>query len=163
MVAWMLKCSLILLTCSMSGGLDRPKIPIIHPLYISVTEFNYNETEHVLEISCKMFADDFEKILNKQNKTSMDISSAKDKTLVEKMAYDYIRKHLRLSVNGSPVNLQFVGFEKENEAAWTYLQVNNVTQLHRLDIMNNLLYDAYDSQISIMHVMVKNTRKSTTS
>jgi hypothetical protein len=132
----------------------------IHPFYVSVTEFNHNQKESVLEISCKLFADDFESTLKTQYKTVIDISNPKDTRLVDKLAYDYLQKHLVLKLNSRPAITQFVGFEKENEAVWCYLQVSNVTQLKKLEITNSLMYEMYDTQIGIMHAMAGGIRKS---
>lgn len=132
-----------------------------HPFYISVTEVNHNAKEKTLEISCKMFLDDFEKTLRDVTKTEVDLNNIKDKAKVEKLISDYINSHLQLKVDGKAVALQFVGFEKESEAAWCYLQVNNVPSVKQLEIKNTLLFEEFDSQISIMHVTVNGTRKST--
>lgn len=132
----------------------------LHPFYVSVTEFNHNQKENTLEISCKLFADDFENTLKTQYKTVVDISNPKDSGQVEKLVYDYLQKRLILKANGKPVVTQFVGFEKENEAVWCYLQVNNVTRLKKLEIINSLLYEMYDTQIGIMHAVSGGARKS---
>jgi len=132
-----------------------------HPFYITVTEINHNAKDKTLEISCKMFLDDFEKTLRDVTKTEVDLSNVKDKAKVNKIISDYISSHLLLKVDGKPVTLQFVGFEKESEAAWCYVQVNNVPSVKQLEIKNTLLFEEFDSQISIMHVTVNGTRKST--
>ena len=36
-----------------------------HPIFVSVTEIEHNAVEKTLEISCKLFVDDFEKSLPK--------------------------------------------------------------------------------------------------
>lgn len=132
-----------------------------HPFYVTVTEINYNAKDKTLEISCKMFLDDFEKTLSALSKASVDLTNIKDKAKVDKLVSDYIATHLQLKVDGKPVSLQYVGFEKESEAAWCYLQVNNVTSVKKIEIRNTLLFEKFDSQISIMHVTVNGTRKST--
>lgn len=134
---------------------------LAHPFYVSVTEFNHNQKENILEISCKMFADDFETTLKTQYKTVIDITHPKDPKQVEKLAFDYLQKHLQLKINGRQAVYQFIGYEKENEAVWCYLQVNNVTAVKKLEISNNLLYEMYNTQISIMHASVGGNRKST--
>jgi len=145
---------------SSSNSLHENEV-VFHPFYVSVTEIDYNAREGSLEISCKMFADDFENTLREQFKTKIDFAQPKDSKQLERMVYQYVQKHLQLKVNGKPASLQFVGFEKENEAAWCYLQVSNVPAVKRLDITNSLLYESYDSQISIMHVSVNGNRQST--
>lgn len=131
-----------------------------HPFYVSVTEINHNSKEKILEISCKLFLDDLEKTLTNINKTAVDLTNVKDKSKTGKMISDYLVKHLQLKVDGKPVALQYIGYEKEKEAAWCYLQVNNVTSVKQLEINNTLLFEEFDGQISIMHVTVNGTRKS---
>lgn len=131
-----------------------------HPFYVSVTEFNHNAKEGIIEISCKMFADDCENTLKQQTKTNVDITNPKDVKQLEKILNDYIQKRLQLKVDGKPVVLQWVGHEKENESVWCYLQVNDVKTVKKLDITNSLLYDLYNTQISIMHATVGGNRKS---
>jgi hypothetical protein len=131
-----------------------------HPFYVSVTEFNLNASENNLEISCKLFADDFENNLRRQYKSKIDLTNPQDVKQVEKIVFDYLQKHLQLRINNNDAVLQFVGFEKEAEAAWCYLQVTGVKSLNKLEVRNTILYEAYDSQINIMHVMAAGQRKS---
>jgi hypothetical protein len=133
---------------------------VVHPFYVSVTEFNHNTKESTVEISCKMFADDFENNLKRQYKSKIDLTHPQDVKQLEKIIFEYLQKHLQLKVNDIPVTLQFVGFEKDAEAVWCYLQVSGVKSLNKLEIRNSILYEAFDSQINIMHVMTGGQRKS---
>ena len=134
---------------------------LAHPFYISVTEINHNEKGQILEISCKTFLDDMEKTLEKQYKTPVELIKPKDPKKAQQMVGDYIRKHLQLKVDGKPVLLDLVGFEAEGASLWTYMQVNGVAGVHKIEITNTILYEMYDSQISIMHVQAGGTKKST--
>jgi Domain of unknown function (DUF6702) len=40
-----------------------------HPLYISVTEINHNAKDRILEVSCKIFTNDLETVLEKMSGT----------------------------------------------------------------------------------------------
>ena len=133
----------------------------LHPFFVSVTEFNHNQKEKTVEISCKLFADDFENTLKAQYKTVIDITHPKDPKQVEKYVFDYLQKHLQVKINGKPVTFQFIGYEKEEEAVWGYLQINNVPVLKKMEVTNNILYEANNMQTSIMHATAAGTRKST--
>ena len=137
-----------------------PSIRGGHPLYVSVTEFSHNQKESIVEISCKMFVDDCEATLRQQTKLDVDITHPKDQKQLEKMLNDYIQKHLQLKVDGKPAALQWVGYEKESESVWCYLQANNIKAVKKLEISNSLLYDQYNTQIGIMHATVGGNRKS---
>ena len=132
-----------------------------HPLYISVTEINHNAKDKTLEVSCKMFTNDFETTLEKSAHVKVDLSEPKDKKLTDKLIADYVSKHLQLKVDGKTVVLHYIGNEKEADGTWSYFQVNDVPTVRKIDIMNNLLYDSFVQEINIMHVSVGGEKKST--
>ena len=132
----------------------------LHPFYVSVTEINQNATEKSLEISCKFFADDFEHTLEKAFKTQLDIISDKDKASFDKFIPDYVGKHFSLLVDGKPVKLSYVGYEKEKESVYCYFEITNIPAVKRLDVANNLLYEHTQEQINIMHISINGKRQS---
>lgn len=133
----------------------------LHPFYISVTEITQNQKTRSLEISCKFFADDFEQTLEQASKKHLDISSVSDKATFDSVIPDYIAKHLQLSVDGLPIKLNYVGYEKDKESAYCYFEVPNVPSVKRLEAINSLLHDFKPEQINIMHVVVDGKRLST--
>ena len=136
--------------------------PIVHPVYVSVIEMDYNPTDKTLEISCKMFSDDTEKALAKANNASVDIHNPKDKTLLEKQLADYIRKHFQVKVDGKFLPLEYVGYEIESQSTLSYFQISNVGSApKKIDIATNILHELYNSQINIIHVNIGGNRKST--
>jgi hypothetical protein len=142
---------------------DSAYVPgnVSHPLYISVTEINHNPKDKILEISCKIFTNDFETVLEKAAGAKVDLSSVKDTASSDKLIAGYVERHLRLKIDGKPVQLHFVGSENENDGTWSYFQVNDVPTVKRIDVVNELLYDGFPQQINIMHVTVGGQRQST--
>ncbi|HXD78371.1 MAG TPA: DUF6702 family protein [Puia sp.] len=134
---------------------------VTHPLYVSITEINHNAKDKILEVSCKIFTNDFESVLEKATGARVDLSSAKDKPGADKLIAGYVERHLRLTVDGRPVQLQYVGSENEQDGTWSYFQVNNVTAVKRIDAVDDLLYDGFPSEINILHVTVGGQRQST--
>jgi hypothetical protein len=134
----------------------------MHPLYVSVTEMNYNATEKTLEISCKLFTDDFEKALAAGSQKKIDLTTPVSKEEADKAVANYLKARLAIQADGKPLALEFVGFEKENDAVWSYFQVNKLASAPRkIQITNTILYELYDKQINLMHVSVDGHRKST--
>lgn len=131
-----------------------------HPLYVTVTEINHNAKDKTLEVSCKIFTNDFETALEKTLHSKTDLSEQKDKKVADKSVSDYIQKHLQLKVDGKQVALEFVGSEKETDATWSYFQVNNIAAVKKLELTNSLLYETYEGEINLMHVTVSGIRKS---
>ena len=132
-----------------------------HPIFMSVTEIEHNAKDKTLEISCKIFTDDFEKALRDTYKTTVDLINPKDKAAMNKLVSDYVQKHLSLSVDGKKVTLQFIGYEQQEEGILSYYQVNNIAAVKKIDITDNILYEYKKEQMGIIHMTVDGNRKST--
>lgn len=149
----------------MSGGVNENSTNInaeeAHPVHISTVEIDHNETDKTLELTCKIFWDDFEKILAQNNKTKVDLLDAGKKTENNKWIADYIIKHLQINVDGKAVSLGFVGFEKEDVVIFSYLQVDNIPSVKKISVTDNIMHDMFDDQVEIIHVIVKGNRQST--
>ncbi|HZE86551.1 MAG TPA: DUF6702 family protein [Puia sp.] len=142
------------------SGVSGRGVLELHPLYITVTEITHNAKERTLEISCKVFTNDFETVLGKLTTAKVDLTTPKDKKVTDKLIADYVMKYLLLKIDGKPVALHFVGSENQQEATWSYYQVNDIPSLKKMEITNSLLYDGFDQEINIMHVTVGGERKS---
>jgi hypothetical protein len=134
---------------------------VVHPFFLSVTEINHNAKDKTIEIACKTFTDDLETSIHKSTGIKLDLVNPKDQAAVEKAIGDYIKKHLQLKADGKALQLEFVGYEKENEAIWSYYQVSNVAAVKKIDVQTNVLFEASDKQINLLHVTVNGSRKST--
>ena len=131
-----------------------------HPYYVSVTEIKYNEQEKTLQISCRTFTDNIEDALRKLCKKPVDILHPKDKKEIESILADYLSKHVKIKVNGKLQTTDFIGYEKEEEAIWCYLEIKNLTEPKLLTIENTLLYDYLPQQINMVHVEMKGKNQS---
>lgn len=131
-----------------------------HPFHVSVVEINHNATDKTLEISCKIFTDDFEQILAKNYNTKTDLTNPQDKSLMDSIVKKYLQSHFSIKVNGTPVIYSYLGYEIDKEAAFSYVEVQKIQSVSKIEINNKLMYDLFDDQINIMHVIVGGKRKS---
>jgi len=131
-----------------------------HPIFVSVTEIEHDFAEKTLEISCKVFTDDFETTLRKNYNGKIDLLDEKMRTSMNPIVNDYILKHLKLFVNGKPVALQFLGFEQQEEGIVSFYEVKNIIHVKKVDVVNDLLYEFMPQQMEIIHVTVNGERKS---
>jgi hypothetical protein len=155
---WLMICGLISFGAHDSNQFNNGRL---HPFYIAVTEINLNTSDKTLEVSCKMFADDLEQIIEKNNHAQLDISSDKDKANFDKYIPAYVKTHLGITIDSKAGNLSYIGFEKEKESAYCYFQVENISSLKKLDVIDSLLQDFTSDQINIIHVTVNGKRQST--
>jgi hypothetical protein len=132
-----------------------------HPIYVSVTEVEYNNAEKSLEISCKVFTNDFEKALSQHYKTPIDLLSGKNKAAMDVIVSDYIRKSLNIEADGKKATLTFLGYEQIDEGIYCYFQAQNISKPKKIIITDKVLYDYKKEQVSVLHVTIGGERKST--
>ncbi|RZJ48430.1 MAG: hypothetical protein EOO44_21100 [Flavobacterium sp.] len=80
-----------------------------HPLHVSTTEIEFNSKEKSLEISCRIFTDDFETVLAKQFKTKTDLTKPSMHKAMDELIKKYMAAHLKLNVNGKNATRTFEG------------------------------------------------------
>lgn len=131
-----------------------------HPFHVSVIEINHNGSDKTLEISCKIFTDDFEKILGKNYKTKVDLINPPNRPAMDSLVKKYLFSHLSIKANGRPVQFSYLGFEHEGEAVYGYIEVPGVPSLSKLDVTSDMMYDQFDDQMNIFHITVNGKRKS---
>lgn len=126
-----------------------------HPFFISMTDVNFNNDSHELEISIRMFTDDFEKTLRSRHKdVNIDIAHPVNQTQMNSFVNEYIQKNLSFSVNGQPAMMGFAGYEQEQESTWTYFLIRNVSAVKQLSVVNTLLNEYNQNQVNLIHIKV---------
>ncbi len=132
-----------------------------HPIFVSVTEIEHNAKEKSLEISCKIFTDDFEKALRMAYKTKIDLLNVSTKPTMDKLVSNYVQKHLVITVDGKVCILKFIGYEKIEEAIYSYFEIDNIVTPKKISITDDILYEYKKEQFSLLHVTVGGKRQST--
>jgi hypothetical protein len=133
---------------------------LMHPLHVSTTEISFNAKEKSLEISCRIFTDDFEHILAKAYQTKTDLTKKELHAEMDVLIKKYLTTNLKYKVNGKPVVANYLGFEIDHEATNVYLEIDNIPSLQSLSLSNSILYDLFDDQMNILHVEKAGIRKS---
>ncbi len=127
-------------------------LAVVHPFFVSVIEINHNARDANVEISVRIFTEDLEKTLQKYSTAKIDIINPPDKAYLDKQISNYINRKLKLTINGKPAVLQYVGHEIQKESVWTYFEVPKTQGVKKLEVDCTLLYDFETSQSNIFHV-----------
>lgn len=132
----------------------------VHPLHVSTTDMNFNDKEKSIEVSCRIFTDDFETVLAKTYKAKTDLTKPEMHKAMDVLIKKYMDAHLQFNVNGKNLKATYIGYEIDHEATNVYLEIENVSSIQRINLSNTLLYDLFDDQLNILHVENKGQRKS---
>ncbi|WP_316818761.1 DUF6702 family protein [Pedobacter nyackensis] len=134
---------------------------IFHPFYVSVTDIVHNKTTGTVQVSVRIFFDDFEKALEKKYQTKVNILKPANRREVDELIAAYIKTHLNISANGKPLDLKYLGYEIEEDAAWCYFETVKVKGIKQLGVENDILFEQHSSQSNMIHATVNGKRKST--
>ncbi len=131
-----------------------------HPFYLSVVDIKHDAKQQSLNVSVKLFINDIEDALKKTTSKPIDLLNPKDKAEMETELMNYIKKRLSISVNAKAVSLNFIGYEKEEDAIWTYFEVKKVPQPKSIKVDTKLLFDFLPTQANIVHAEINGVKKS---
>lgn len=133
---------------------------VLHPFYVSITDIAYNAEAKRIEVSCRIFYDDLETALQAEGIAKPDLINPGNRPSIDSALSRYLVKNLRLTADGKPMSLQYLGYEIADDVAWCYLEAGSVPQPGSLAIDNRILFGQFSKQSNIMHVTVGGKRKS---
>lgn len=124
-----------------------------HPFHVAVTDIRYNEELRSLEVIQKIFSDDLAEALHAIDSLEPDYRDQENsKPIVEA----YLREHLQFFVNGKEAEVDFLGYEFEEES-WTlycYLEIKKVRKLESLRVNTTILSHYFEDQENIVHLQI---------
>lgn len=143
-------------------GLMMMYVANVHPYHVSATEMEYNTASKQIEISTKIFTDDFEAVLAKLYKQKVDLSKADMHPQMTELIKKYITTHLSIRNNNKLLPLTLFGWEIDHEAVYVYTTAKAPSfNPKQIIIQKTVLYDLFDDQVNILHFIYNGKRKST--
>jgi hypothetical protein len=133
---------------------------IFHPFYISLTEARYNETNRNFEIAQKLFWDDLETVLSEEYDKKVNFLRPVDQKELDNMLENYLLKHNTFYVNGKEVELKYMGYEVEEEAAWFYFQSGKVPTPKEVGMKNSVFLKQFETQQHVVNLYVDKKPKT---
>lgn len=135
-----------------------------HEFYVSICDIEHNTESNTLEITLKVFTDDFEKAVFQTSNQNLHLGSSKEHTDADALIEAYLQENLLIQINqrGNPSqpSLRYIGKEVEVNEMWCYLEIANVTELKSIEIQNFLLTTAFPKQNNIVNIRANNRLES---
>lgn len=132
----------------------------VHPYHVGSVEFSYNSKTKTFQISGKFFLDDMENALNKKYPKSLKFLDAKGREAINEALKNYCTDYMKLKVNNQFVKINYLGFEEDSESVDVYLETEVVNQPQKVETSVSMLYNLFDDQLNIIHIIVNGNRKS---
>lgn len=131
-----------------------------HAFHTSITQIDFNAKEKTLEVSIRVFTDDLENTLSKENKGQRFRIENNDKN--DPFVERYIRQHFKLSSpKGQLRAYTYIGKENEADATWVYIEIPlQEANLQGFTLQQDVLMDVFDDQVNIVNITQSGERKS---
>jgi hypothetical protein len=133
---------------------------VIHKFYVSVTQIDFVPNKQRIEITSRIFIDDFEKALKKKYAKNVYLASKKEIPDADKLIQQYLEDKLQLTINNKPVKLQYLTKEVEDDVLICYLKVRYSEKITTFEIYNSVLTELFSEQKNIVHTDINSNKKS---
>jgi hypothetical protein len=120
----------------------------------------FDSAQSELQVSCKIFTDDFEKTLRKTYIGKIDLLASSLKPKMDSLVADYFGKHLQVKIDNNNLLLKYLGSEQEDDAMIYYLQIDDLVKVKKVEVTDDLLFEYKALQTNLVHVTVGGVRKS---
>jgi hypothetical protein len=131
-----------------------------HPFHTSLTEVRYEPKAQAFEVSIRVFSDDFEEALTRENGGKpVRFSEGKHDRLIEK----YIRKQFIVAdAQRKAKPITYIGYEPEGEAQWVYLEIPNEqpSGFQNVVMKHALLMELFDDQVNLVNIQSNQQKKT---
>lgn len=131
-----------------------------HPYHVGSVEINYNQKSKTFEVTGRFFLDDLENGLNTKYGKSLHFNDPKFKAPLNESLKNYAVEYFKLKANNKFLNVNYVGYEEDHESVNVYLESEKVENPKKVEAAVSLLYNLFDDQINIVHIIVNGERKS---
>lgn len=130
-----------------------------HAFHTSISEIEFNAKEKTIEASIRVFSDDFEKALMKENGGVKIIGLSKEKLIL--LTENYLKKHFGLlNAQRQRKTSNYVGQEIEGDATWLYLEIPFNEKIEGCAFQNDILFEVFDDQTNLINFKYNNTKSS---
>ncbi|WBV54529.1 DUF6702 family protein [Chryseobacterium gambrini] len=131
-----------------------------HPYHVGSVEINYNQKSKTFEITGRFFLDDLENGLNNKYGKTLHFNDPKFKAQLNESLKNYSAEYFKLKGNNKFLNVNYVGYEEDHESVNVYLESEKIDNPKKVEAAVSFLYNLFDDQINIVHIIVNGNRKS---
>jgi hypothetical protein len=129
-----------------------------HDYYVSTTQVDYIKKKNILQITIRMFINDFEDVITKNNNLKLDPDS--NSIEINKQLNQYIIEKFKILANQEPMILDFIGKEYKTDKLQVYYEVKLFEKIKSVSFENYILFDFFKNQQNIIHFKIDKFRKS---
>lgn len=131
-----------------------------HKYYVSTSLFDFKEDSDSLQITLKIFKDDFIKLISNKYKIDLENKIQSGSIATKSKISEYLLSNLIIYFDDEKQELLYLGYEENNEMFTFYLELENLSSFNSIKLQNTILFDLFDEQQNIIHLKKDNKKRS---
>ena len=108
----------------------------LHKYYVSVTKIDYIKETGAVQITSRIFIDDFEKLLRGRYDEALVLNTGKSEDQIDIYIEKYLKLKLQININTQKQPLTFIGKAYEDDKVVCYLEIENVQEINQFEVKN---------------------------
>lgn len=126
---------------------------LLHDFYVSICTIRHNPETRTLDITWRMTTHDIEHtLLSESGDRDLKLGTERELPEADSLIAGYLLRHLKLSMDGQPIEPRYLGKQVEFDDLYCYLQMEGIPTLGALTVHNTLLQDLFDEQENVVHL-----------
>ena len=130
-----------------------------HKYYVSTGLYEYRQDLNSLQITIRVFEDDFTNIIKKKYQLDLGLNNLNSVTYKSNIK-NYLDNNLNIFIDNQKNEYTYLGIEKKNEMFIIYAEIEDVKMFETIQIQNTILFDSFSDQKNIIHFRNGSQRKS---
>ncbi len=131
-----------------------------HKYYLSLTQINYKSEAKSIQIIINVFMDDIETALNSDHNIDLQLTTKRELKNNDVYFEKYLKEKLFFKVDGTTKNFNYIGKEYDGDLVFFYLEIENINEVHNIDITNTILTKHFPKQQNLIKSKVGEKNKS---
>lgn len=132
----------------------------VHKYYVSVTQIDYVKEEKSVQITTRIFVDDFERLLRERYDENITLATGEDEKTIDNHIEKYLLQKIEISINSQKQTLTFLGKQYEDDIVNCYLEIENISEIKSFEVTNKVLYGIFSEQENIIRTNINDKPKT---
>ena len=123
-----------------------------HKYYVSTSLYDFKEDLGSLQITIRVFKDDFTEIIKKKHQIDLSLNKDLNSNEIKSKISDYLLSNLGIYLDNNKHEIFYLGSEEKNEMLIFYLELESIPSFKSIELKNTILFDLFEKQQNIIHL-----------
>jgi hypothetical protein len=132
----------------------------IHKFYMGIYQINYVSEKKMIQITTRVFIDDFNKVLQKKYNKKLYLATEKETAEELDLVKKYLSEKLTIKINGVSKPIEFLSKEIDDDILICYGRIKEIPKIKTIEMHNAVFTDYIMEQQNVVHLVYLDKKNS---